>query len=252
MSRIVWTNEEKLSVRNNMVKHLVTNPTLSNKQVLQQGQSILPYDRRVKVTDQRVFNHKDRILIARAEADKQRALQDEACKPLPELTPTPVPMEHQRPSIGDLFEQLVDALAQRVTDRVLARLSEQTEALPRATLDDAFGHPMDRLNDMFDSLYPEFKKAPIAPRRPSCLIIGLNGAQMESIKRRVPGVDFKFLTAEEAGSHYVSVKDHTILMTKFINHSVQGKYRKHPNLHYCNGGVSELNTLLNGIFKEAA
>ena len=39
-------------------------------------------------------------------------------------------------------------------------------------------------------------------------------------------------------------------MTKFINHSVQGKYRKHPNLHYVNGGVSDLKTILHGIFRK--
>lgn len=247
MSRVVWTHEEKKAVLDHMVYHLTANPTLTNKQVLQQSQTILPYERRVKVTDQRVFNHKERILKARTEAAKLRATADEPVTIVPgPIEPAPAPT----PSIGSLFEQLVDAITQRVTDRVLARLSEQTEALPRATLDDAFGHPLDKLDDIFNNLYPEFKKAPIVPRKPSCLIIGLNGAQMQSIRDRVKHVDFKFLTAEEAVSHYKCVKDHTILMTKFLNHSAQGKYRKHPNLHYCNGGVSELNTLLNGIFKE--
>jgi hypothetical protein len=40
---------------------------------------------------------------------------------------------------------------------------------------------------------------------------------------------------------------HTILMTKFINHSVQERYRKAQNLRLCNGGVSELSVILKSI-----
>jgi hypothetical protein len=71
---------------------------------------------------------------------------------------------------------------------------------------------------------------------------------METIKTYKPDLDYTFATAEQAVSHYTFNKDHTILMTKFINHSVQAKYRKHPNLHYCNGGVSELKHMLQVIF----
>jgi hypothetical protein len=37
------------------------------------------------------------------------------------------------------------------------------------------------------------------------------------------------------------------LMTKFINHSVQGKYRHAPNLRFCNGGITDLSIVLKGI-----
>jgi hypothetical protein len=239
MTRVVWTKEEKQTVFDNMVEHLAKNPTLSGKQVLQQGQSILPYERRGKTTDQRVFAHKDRILAARTEAAKRRVMED--------MAPVSVPMEYAKPSVGDLFEQLVDALTERVlsqvTDRLKDRLTGDVSEIAGNRLEELFGHPMDKLDAMFDALHPP------KPRKPTCLVVGLNGAQMESIKRRVPHVDFKFFTAEEAVSHYTCTKDHTVLMTKFINHSVQGKYRKHPNLHYCNGGVTELNNLLNGVFK---
>lgn len=243
MSRVVWTNEEKRTVLDSMIAFLVKNPTLTNKQVLQQGQSVLPYERRGKITDQRVFANKQRIMDARLLAAKVRAEQDVA--PVP--APVAIPMEHARPSIGDLFEQLVDALTERVltqvTDRLKDRLTGDVSEIASNRLDELFGHPMDKLDAMFDAMHPP------KPRKPTCLVVGLNGAQMESIKRRVPQVDFKFLTAEEAVSHYTCTKDHTVLMTKFLNHSAQGKYRKHPNLHYCNGGVTELNNLLNGVFK---
>jgi len=255
MSRIVWTHEEKRALQDTMINFIAFNPNLTNKELLRRAQEqCLPYERRQKITDQRVFNYKGMIKAARDTVSLASTRADTLAlrTKVDREQPVSVPMEHTRPSLGGLFEQLVDAITQRVMDRVLARLSEQTEALPRATLDNAFGGPLDKLDDIFDSLYPEFKKAPIVPRKPTCLIIGLNGAQMQSIRDRVKHVDFKFLTAEEAVSHYKCVKDHTILMTKFLNHSAQGKYRKHPNLHYCNGGVSELNTLLNGIFNKEA
>ena len=244
MTRVVWNNEEKKAVLDHMVYHLTANPTLSNKQVLQQSQTILPYERRVKVTDQRVFNHKARIETARSMADTYRLHKDSQ-----EVSgPAPVPAEYAKPTVGELFEQLVDALTERVlsqvTDRLKDRLTGDVSQIAANRLDELFERPLDQLDAMFESLHPA------KPRKPTCLVVGLNGAQMESIKRRVPHVDFKFFTAEEAVSHYTCTKDHTVLMTKFINHSVQGKYRKHPNLHYCNGGVTELNNLLNGVFKK--
>jgi hypothetical protein len=157
-------------------------------------------------------------------------------------------MEYAKPSIGDLFEQLVDALTERVllqvTDRLKDRLTGDVSEIAGNRLEELFERPLDQLDAMFETLHPR------KPRKPTCLVVGLNGAQMQSIKTRVPHVDFKFFTAEEAVSHYKCSKDHTILMTKFINHSVQGKYRKHPNLHYCNGGVTELHNLLNGVFSK--
>ena len=115
---------------------------------------------------------------------------------------------------------------------------------------------------VFDELYPIWKKKPLQPspmemldkltirkpRRPTVLVVGLNGCQMETIKTYTPDLDYSFLAAEAAVSHNTINRDHTILMTKFINHSVQAKYRKHPNLHYCNGGVSELKHMLQVIF----
>lgn len=239
MSRIVWTNEEKRAIQNALVDLIAFEPKLSNKELLRRAQEqVIPYERRTKITDQRVFNYKGMINAAR-DTVKLAATRADAFKPRVEV---PVPMEFAKPTVGDLFEQLVDAL----TERVLAKVVERIGTDRQVTLDDAFGHPLDQLDAMFETLHPR------KPRKPTCLVVGLNGAQMESIKRRTPHIDFKFLSAEEALSHSVSVRDHTVLMTKFINHQCQNKYRKHPNLHYCNGGVSELHGLLNIVCKEAA
>jgi hypothetical protein len=55
------------------------------------------------------------------------------------------------------------------------------------------------------------------------------------------------MTGEEGLTRPQLLRAHTVLMTKFINHSVQGKYRKAPRLHFCNGGVTELRRVLEDI-----
>lgn len=254
MTRIVWTNFEKTMVFDSMVQFFVDHPGMSGKQALLSAQQVLPYERRGRITDQRVFSYKDRINEARAQAKKIRDRQETVVAAAPEpVAPIPAP---EPLSIGQLFEQLVDAVAQRVTDRVLARLSERTDALPRATLDEAFGDPMGQLDKVFDSLYPQWKQAPLAPTKPllpTVTIIGLNGQQVDAIKSSYPKAIYCFMTAEEAKTRPAQHNDHVILMTKFINHAVQTKYRKHPNLRYCNGGVSDLKHQLQIIFhKETA
>ena len=265
--RIVWTKKEKLLVSDRMVHFLVNQPTLTNKQAFATARQALPYDRQGRVTDQRVFSYKALIKAARAAADKltaERKTQagfglQAATKPVepPKQMPAPEPTPAVRKldTLGEVFELFVDALADRIIQRLEARTPEAKPAEPREhKLEDLFGgDPMAQLDKVFDSLYPAFKKAPTPPRKPTVLVIGLNGHQMECIKQSRPEIDFTFVTAEQALSHTTLTKDHTILMTKFINHSAQAKYRKHPNLHYCNGGVSDLKHMLQVIFhKEAA
>lgn len=241
--RIVWTREEKQALQHTLIDIIAFNRGMTNKELLSAAQAqCLPIERRQKITDQKVFTHKGMINEARETVARAAKRADTFTKP-PE---PPAPEPRKLDTLGQVFELFIDALADRIIDKMIKAKEEHEKANePSITLEE--------LDKTFDRLYPLWKNAPLEPnkpRRPTCLVIGLNGAQMESIKQRVKGVDFKFLSAEEAQSHYVSVKDHTVLMTKFINHQCQSKYRKHPNLHYCNGGVSELNTLLNGIFNK--
>jgi hypothetical protein len=117
-----------------------------------------------------------------------------------------------------------------------------------------FTEVQQQVNTQFDTQFKRYKAEviPPKPRKPTTLIIGLNGCQMSSVSEKYPEVRFTFMTAEEALGRNKANADHTVLMTKFINHSVQNKYRKVPNLHYCNGGVSDLSTLMHVIQKEAA
>ena len=240
--RIVWTNFEKQLVSDSLVHVFTDHPSMTNKQAFSSAQQTLPYERRGKVTDQRVFTYKPLINAARVEADKIRAAKSKtvAAKPLPEPTPEPV---RKLDTLGEVFELFIDALADRIMDKLAARQPVE-EPAPKVEQT----HPILERGWLDAHLEKLTIRKPPVKKRPTVLVVGLNGCQMETIKNYKPDLDYTFVTAEQALSHYTFNKDHTILMTKFINHSVQGKYRKHPNLHYCNGGVSELKHMLQVIF----
>jgi len=248
--RIVWTKEEKRAIRDSMIDMCYVAPSYTNKGLLQHAQEeVIPYERRTKITDQRVFNYKALINEAREAAEKHR---QSVAKNLPRPRPQPAapePGPRKLDTLGEVFELLVDAVA----DRIVAKLEARSQAKPVAVEEPVEEEPLAFGRGWLDELEKlsiRGKEAKV--RRPTALIVGLLGVQMECIKQSNPGVDFTFVTAAQALSHYTFNKDHTILMTKFINHSVQTKYRKHPNLHYCNGGVSELKTLLHGLFAKVA
>lgn len=247
--RIVWTNEEKRALRDCMIDICYVTPTISNKGLLRHAQEeVIPYERRHVITDQRVFTYKAMMAEARKMAEEHRAKTSRpAVKPA--LEPVPEPAK-KLDTLGQVFELFIDALA----DRIMAKLQadrQQVEKTPSP----------EETDKIFDELYPlppspmeMLNKLTIRkPRRSTVLVVGLNGVQMECVQLSRPDLDFTFITAEKALSHNTYNKDHTVLMTKFINHSVQAKYRKHGNLHYCNGGVSDLKHLLRVVFhKEAA
>lgn len=247
--RIVWTNEEKRALQACMVDLCYVTPTMTNKGLLRHAQEeVIPYERRHKITDQKVFAYKAMINNARflAEEHRQAVSKAPAPTPAPEVAPEPV---RKLDTLGEVFELFIDALA----DRIMAKL----EARPLTTkpvvdqkpesVDDKPSMILERgwLDAHLEKL--TIKAKPVK-RTPTVLVVGLNGCQMDIIKNYMPHLDYTFVTAEQAVSHNTLNKDHTILMTKFINHSVQGKYRKHPNLHYCNGGVSELKHMLHIVF----
>ena len=246
--RIVWTKEEKRALRDCMIDICYVTPTMSNKGLLRHAQEeVIPYERRHIISDQRVFNYKALIAEARKAADDHR---NKVNAPSPKKIEIVVPVAPEPPplkidTLGNLFELLVDA----ITDRVLEKLKAPADTPePAPAAEQGFGTGW---LDELEKLTIRRKEARV--KRSTVLVVGLNGSQVDTIKTHRPDLDFTFVTAEQALSHYTFHKDHTILMTKFINHSVQAKYRKHGNLHYCNGGVSDLKHILQVIFhKEAA
>jgi hypothetical protein len=241
--RIVWTREEKDLVLQGMIEAAVDKPFLSPKDLMSKGQQALPSHRKVVINDQRVFNYKQMIQAARDAATKIKQARTEAPAP---VQPVIEPELRKEQSLADQLNGILNLIADKVADRVMERVQQQlrveivTEGpKPEAVLEKGW---------LDDLMALSIRKQPPKHRKTTCLIVGLNGAQIETIQQHKLDVDFTFVTGEQALSHHTFNKDHTILMTKFINHGVHSKYRKHPNMHYCNGGVSELKTLMNGIF----
>lgn len=246
--RIVWTKDEKRALLESMIDIIAFSPKLSNKEILRRAQEdVIPPDRRTKITDQRVFNYKPMINQAR-DAVALAAKNPPRPRPLPVNLEPPAPEPRKVDTLGDVFELLVDAIADRLMDKMIKAKQQHEETVEKNAVEEPkIGLPQGWLDEL-EKLSIRSKSVKV--RRPTALVIGLNGHQMECVKQGRPEVDFTFMSAEQAVSHYTINKDHTFLMTRFINHSVQNKYRKHPNLHYVNGGVSELKTLLHGIFNK--
>jgi hypothetical protein len=237
MSRIVWSLIEKGAVSARLVDVFRQHPNATRKEALRQAQEILHSSRWVVITDQRVFNYKDRIEIAR-----QKALQESRKKPpeaigipAPILAPTPAPERKETPKgrLADILELLLDVVAESVAARVNRKI---LEAIPEAPVAHRPKHN------------PQPIPHPTGVAKPGVLVIGLLASQAYAvISTWGTRLDLTFMTPEDAVHRPKLVRAHTVLMTKFINHSVQDKYRKAPKLHFVNGGMGELGEVLDSI-----
>jgi hypothetical protein len=229
-TRIVWSNEEKAAHYERMVLLFKSKPHLDSKNAFREAQDVLPYERHRKVTDGTIFTHKALLLKARDEAKRNPI-------PAPEPVSAPAPAAEPVNPLLKIFDDLLDLLADRIAERLRPQMT--------------FTEVKEQVNAQFDTQFKRYKVEvkPPNPRKPTVLIVGLNGCQMSVMTSKYHDVKFTFMTGEEAVSRHRFNADHTILMTKFINHSAQAKYRTAPNLHYCNGGVSDLTTLMHIIMK---
>lgn len=229
-TRIVWSTEEKAAHYERLVSLFKGNPGLNSKVAFREAQDVIAYDRHRKITDGTVFTHKVMLQKARAEAKQRLAPQP--------VAPEPVAAEPANPLLK-IFDDLLDLLADRIAERLRPQMT--------------FTEVKEQVNAEFDTQFRRYKAevTPAKPRKLSVLIVGLNGCQMSVVTNKYADIKFTFMTGEEAVSRNRLSADHTILMTKFINHSAQGKYRAAPNLHYCNGGVTDLSTLMHVIQKGA-
>lgn len=236
MTRIVWTNAEKEKVRQQLVTIFLDAPWKTNATALGEAQAVLPLARRIKVTHNRVHSHKGRIHLARKSAEEMKAKRDEIKR---ETLETAIATGIARPvfeakrgtteRLAAVFDEILDILAEKVADRLRQQVPspEQNRTFTRVKHN------------------PE---PPSAPReaKVGVLVIGLLGDQAAALPI-YRDLDITFLGTEQALAKDTIRRAHTILMTKFINHSVQEKYRKAPMLHYCNGGTTELAKLLMSI-----
>jgi hypothetical protein len=258
-TRVVWTNEEKKQVFRNMAGNVFfSSPNTIPKTALSLAQLILPFDRRMKVTDQRVFTYKAKIQEAKAEALRLRSMAQETvalmeAQGAQAAAPAEPEPEAEAPrrvdSLGDLFELLVDAITERVMQQVRKDLEAQMSANTTKSASDHYEISAQQPVQPIQSMRPKIWQT-MRPSLPTVTIIGLNGKQIEAIKRSHPRAIYNFFTGEEAKTRVVHDNDYVILMTKFINHSAANKYRKAGEVHFCNGGVSELKTLLTGLLSK--
>ena len=237
MSRIVWSHIEKGAVSARLVDVFRQHPNATRKEALRQAQEILHSSRWVIVTDQRVFNYKDRIEIARQKAlQESRKKPSEAVEaPAPILAPTLAPERRETPKkrLADILELLLDVVAESVAAKVNRKI---LEAIPEAPVAHRPKHD------------PQPIPHPTGVAKPGVLVIGLLASQAYAvISTWGTRLDLTFMTPEDAVHRPKLVRAHTVLMTKFINHSVQDKYRKAPKLHFVNGGMGELGEVLDSI-----
>lgn len=226
--KIFWNSRERASINQALVDAFTADFNLTRREALTRAQLVLPLERRRKMTDQVAFHERTVIDVAREKA-----------REVINARPEPVAAEPANPLLK-IFDDLLDLLADRIAERLRPQMT--------------FTEVKEQVNAQFDKQFKHYKAeiAPAKPRMPSVLIIGLNGCQMSVVTSKYLNVKFTFMTGEEAVSRHRFNADHTILMTKFINHSAQAKYRTAPNLHYCNGGVSDLTTLMHIIMKGSA
>lgn len=237
MTRVVWTNAEKEKVWQQLVTIFLDAPWKTNSCALGEAQAILPQARRIRITHNRVYSHKGRIHLARKHAEEMKAKRDEVKRETLEIAvatgiarPVVERKEGTSERLAAVFESILDIFADKVADRLRQQM------------------PTAEQNRMFTRVKHNPEPPPSAPReaRIGVLVVGLLGDQIEALPI-YRDLDITFLPTEQALAKDVIRRAHTVLMTKFINHSIQDKYRKAPCLHYCNGGITELTKLLMGI-----
>ena len=238
MARIVWSNIEKGAVFDNMVEVFKQYPMLGRKEAVRRAQGVLKSNRWIVVTDQRVYNYKDRIEIARQKAlqeSRKKTPEKAVAAPAPILAPTPAPERREAPKerLLDILELLLDVVAASVASRVNRKI---LEAIPEAPV----------------AHRPKHDPQPIphatGKAKPGVLVIGLLANQAYAVTSTWgTRLDLTFMTPEDAVHRPKLLRAHTVLMTKFISHPVQDKYRKAPKLHFVNGGMGELSEVLDSI-----
>jgi hypothetical protein len=60
-------------------------------------------------------------------------------------------------------------------------------------------------------------------------------------------LDIDYLDSDEAARRAPSQRAHVVMMTRFVSHVVQERWRKYGVLHYCNGGLTALETILDSL-----
>ena len=237
-TRIFWTATEREAVFDRMVELYAGGRYSTKENMLIKAQDALPPSRRRKVYPAMLSNLK--VWMNNAEIESQTKARDrkltEVAVAAKVEAPAPQPVEL---GTSELLEKLFDQLAKRVATEVMSGISEQLSALQKTHQDP---RPV-IVNQTAPGGWPQTPKS----RRKRITIIGLRGQQMSVIKQKYQDIDFTFLDVDDAVGRIPCEAGWTIMMTKFINHSVYAKYRNAPNMRHCNGGISDLSSIIQSI-----
>lgn len=226
-TKIFWNKAELAAVRERLEHELVANPLLRSEEALRRAQSVLPEPRRRKVSGGAIYRYKELIDGARSTAATRRKIeQQRVAAPIPQPAP-PAPAPVAQP---DLLRAMLEPLLDALVDKLVKRLVVQVANSAREP----------ELRVKHNPEPPSSERAP----RTGVLVIGLLPSQAAAVVGCFPNLEVTCLTSEEALKRDPLRRAYTVLMTKFISHSVQDRYRKAPNLQLCNGGVSELTEIL--------
>lgn len=249
MARIVWTNAEKDAIFARMELVYRQNPNATRKAALREAQTVLSASRWIVVTDQRVFNYRDRIEVARQNAMRmlKKTPEKRIEPPAPMLAPPPVPERNGDPkaNLGAIFEALIDAIADRVVQRLAPPPQSSTDApAPEPQYEPQY----DRIEARRNVRERENQSLVPLDRRPGVLIVGLLNDQAQSISLEyMDRLSLSYRSTDAAKREPVLRRDHTVLMVKFISHSVHEKYKGVRALYLCNGGMTDLRKYLDSI-----
>lgn len=242
MARIVWSKSERETVNNQLFALYRIKGDLPRKRALTMAQEALPIERRVVVTDQRVFNYKMALERAQTQAARcnSRARMEMPEKPpepaAPINVPPPAPEARRDPAGGlvEAFERLLDAIADRVADRVAERaLLQLPQPVPQRVPPAVFS-PQSEIGS--------------GKARPGVWLLGVQPQMGHALRERYrERLDIDYLDSDEAAKRTPSPRAHIVMMTRFVSHSVQERWRKCGRFHHCNGGLSALEGILDSL-----
>ena len=243
MARIVWSRAEREIVNHRLFELYCVKRNLPRKYALTMAQEALPIERRTVITHQRVFNYKMALEQAQTQAVKfnNRAQTEKPEKPpepvAPISTPAPTPEARRDPAGGlaGVLEALLDAIADRVAERVALQLPQH--APPSATGPSIGAQVFAQRSDIGSG------KA-----RPGVWLLGVQSAMGHHLREKYRDrLDIDFLDSDEAAKRTPSARAHIVMMTRFVSHSVQERWKKCGRFHHCNGGLTALEGILDSL-----